>query len=365
TDSRYWAKLLRAILAYYRENCEGTGCREPCRRGRVAGMTEMIDRDQDGIYETAVRGDEPGLMDAAQADGPIGRCSACGGEVRWSEAKRPLTSPPVHAHCLEPLCDDRTRTPPHGDTLPLDHLRKCAEEIARRTPVGADPIYRELLRHSAEEVEAAIGKASAAGVDPSSFPVYLTERVGAATRRAMAGPEIPHNEAGVPIMPDATPPRRLPPCVDRAARWVYVAGHKDGVMCEFDGNYDCDDDRGIQVFVESLQHDGEEAVRAAQERMAMEKQRQLPSHINRAARKAYTVGYQDAAWHRDHDDRHGIKAFRESLRRDGEGAQAAAPAPATLSREIGYFVYWAVHTKQLIDDPDYRLAAGIHEWLGL
>ena len=227
----------------------------------------------------------------------------------------------------------RTRTPPHGDVLrpnvaPLlskdeearlasilvsaavnRRMRKLAAEISRRTPVSAPPIYRALFDHSAEEVEAAINLASRQGVDPAHFAEFLDLLPDyTATRRAMAGPEIPHNEAGVPIMPDATPPRRLPSCVDRAAR------------------------------------------------------------------KAYTVGYQDAAWHRDHDDRHGIKAFRESLRRDGEGAQAATPAPAkvqtredrlTLSREIGYFVYWAGHTKQLIDDPDYRLAAGIHEWLGL
>lgn len=144
------------------------------------------------------------LLKAARQDAAIGRCSTCGREVRWSEARRPFTAPPVHADCAEPLRDDRTRTPPHGDALlperggrPSD--AKLAVDIAKRTPVGVAPIYRALFHHSAEEVEAAIAAAASAGVDPSSFPVYLPGRDRwPAIHRAMAGPAIPHSEAGVP-----------------------------------------------------------------------------------------------------------------------------------------------------------------------
>ncbi len=175
--------------------------------------------------------------------------------------------------------DDQTRTPPHGDALTaagasLDaainrQTRKVAVEIAKRTPVGVAPIYRALLYHSAEEVEAAIAAAASAGVDPSSFPVYLPDRARwAATDRAMAGPEIPENECGMPIMVK---------------------------------NCQC-----VPVPVP----------------------RRLPSHIERAARRTYTVGYQDGAAGLGHVGRSGVDAFRESLERDAEAALAAQPDTA-------------------------------------
>ncbi len=170
--------------------------------------------------------------------------------------------------------DDRTRTPPHGDPLrpneaELDQrIREVAVAISRRTPVRPFEIYEALLHHSAEEVEAAIAEAVKAGVDPSSFQVYLTEpALGAATRRAMAGPEIPHNEAGVPIMAGVTvidamnsaptfdvSPRPLSSHLERAARKAYAAGHRDGTTCnlEHGKRVGCSDDRGVEAFRESL-----------------------------------------------------------------------------------------------------------------
>lgn len=56
---------------------------------------------------------------------------------------------------------------------PDPELLRQAQDISRRTPVALPPIYRALLHHSAEEVEAAIQTALCSGVDPRSFPVYL------------------------------------------------------------------------------------------------------------------------------------------------------------------------------------------------
>jgi hypothetical protein len=131
---------------------------------------------------------------------------------------------------------------------------------------------------------------------------------GAATARAMAGPEIPHNEAGVPLIPGVLtaaeviagtpafalrprpgvmrtgyieptmrardlsleaqrPPGSLPCHIERAARQAYAAGHRDGVACysEKQGKFlrdECDDEHGVDAFRESLQRDADEAVKA-------------------------------------------------------------------------------------------------------
>ncbi len=65
----------------------------------------------------------------------------------------------------------------------------------------------------------------------------------------------PHGDA---LRPNPIP-RRLPPSIERAARKTYAAGHRAGIECEFDGNYDCDDQRGVDAFRESLEHDADEA----------------------------------------------------------------------------------------------------------
>ena len=96
-------------------------------------------------------------------EGPIGRCSVCRLEVRWSEAARPLTTEPVHADCVTVgYRDHRKRTPPHGDAL------------------RPNPIPRRLPSH----IERAARQAYAAGYGDRSAQDPLNERRGVEVFRA-------------------------------------------------------------------------------------------------------------------------------------------------------------------------------------
>lgn len=215
------------------------------------------------------------LLKAAREDAAIGRCSVCHREVRWSEAMRPFTAPPVHVDCHAGAWprDDRTRTPPHGDALhPALGTAMCLDCYRIASPVAAGWVCNKCGGASRYfvTIDAALEAraiARAAPVDP-------------ATRRAMAGPEIPHNEAGVPIMPDdycdslrprpramrtghidptvrPAAERRLPSHIERAASQAYAAGHDDGASCGCGSFIEWDEDRGVDAFRESLRRDGE------------------------------------------------------------------------------------------------------------
>lgn len=258
------------------------------------------------MNENEVRGDEPGLIDAAQTDGPIGRCSVCRGEVRWSEAKRPHTSPPVHSDCLEPLRDEQHRTPPHGDPLtPTAYQADCkrlelAGAIARRTPVRLEPIYRELCRgRSAAEIEAAIAVAQRAGVDPSNFDVYLT--IPAAFPGVTAAEMMEGAAAFAKALRADDEPVKTDPVLDHHGRVVGQRPLEDVTPA------------GLEKFV---------------------RRRRLPPHIERAARRAWHRGFDSAVHERHHppgspmyhkvDDDDGVDAFLMSLKVDADAARRSS-----------------------------------------
>ena len=133
--------------------------------------------------------------------------------------------------------------------------QKIAVKISRRSPVSPGPIYRALLLHSAENVEAAIAQACTEGADPNSFSNYLEEKVATAP----AGIESVAGDLHAPVLPK----RRLPPHIERAARAAWRAGY---VAAEYDrrhpGEKGLDDDAGLDVFLCSLQQDADRAQRA-------------------------------------------------------------------------------------------------------
>jgi hypothetical protein len=132
----------------------------------------------------------------------------------------------------------------------------------------------------------------------------------------MAGPEIPHNEAGVPIIIPGVATKDVDAAAAVLLGWV-------GEEAEPDWEKAGEDARGryrnaVRMVLACVQEDS-----SPPSGHVLDHHR-LPSHIERAARKAYRAGYGDRSALDSLDDQRGVDAFRESLQRDADEAALTA-----------------------------------------